>query len=160
MTRTGMHRRLRRIIRHPAAGFVLTSVLCLTIKENFPFSNFPMYSWQKAETDYYYLTDSAGRPLPTRRVTDLTTTRIKKMMGQELQRIAKERRMSRGDLPVEDRRLAAERVLRHIRELGLYTRESTRSSRTPMDGDVGLVWVRISLRNGDIQKTPLELARN
>ena len=40
-------------------------LLCLLLRESYPFSNFPMYSSFSRQTYYLYLTDADGQPLKT-----------------------------------------------------------------------------------------------
>lgn len=146
-----------RLPSHPLAWFFAVSALCLSIEENFPFSNFPMYSHRKPTTDYYYLTTADGRPLATSDVTDLTTTKIKKMVEEEMRRIAKARRTTRSALPHSDHELAGATVLSDIRKLGLH---EPGPGRTPMKDPVVLLWVHVALENGRLAKHTRELARN
>lgn len=62
--------------RWPAL-FGLT-VLCLVLQENYPFSNFPMYSSFAKNSYYVYLADGNGQPLATTRF-GLTTPGMKKI---------------------------------------------------------------------------------
>ena len=45
---------------------LVMALLCLVLRENYPFSNFPMYSSFSSQTYYVYLTDGARRPLRTK----------------------------------------------------------------------------------------------
>ena len=56
-------------------------LLCLTLRENYPFSNFPMYS-TFANHDYYiYLANAQGRPLATP-AFGLSTSTLKKIFDR------------------------------------------------------------------------------
>ena len=65
---------------HPRRWPVLVAItgLCLAAGENYPFSNFPMYSSFAKNSYYLYLADAAGRPLPTTRF-GMTTPGLKKI---------------------------------------------------------------------------------
>jgi len=68
----------------------------LQVQENFPFSHFPMFGNPNPNpVDYYFLTDSQGRPLASREMTHHTTPAIKKIMARGL-REQRERRSSSG----------------------------------------------------------------
>ncbi len=45
---------------------LVMALLCLVLRENYPFSNFPMYSSFSSRTYYLYLTDAEGQALRTR----------------------------------------------------------------------------------------------
>lgn len=148
---------MKRALSHPIVWMVLLIVLCLNIKENFPFSNFPMYSQQKDQTDYYYLKDADGVPLATLDVTRLSTTKIKKMMGRELGRIASENKIPRGDLPLKFREEAAAEVLQRIRKMGLFAPNS--GKKQPLANPVTLVWVNVLLAENGIVKATKDLTK-
>ncbi|MEO5718034.1 MAG: hypothetical protein ABIR29_05620 [Chthoniobacterales bacterium] len=63
--------------------------LCLLLRENYPFSNFPMYSSFSHRTYYLYLTDARDTPLQTRKF-GLSSSAMKKIFDryrrQELDR--------------------------------------------------------------------------
>ena len=56
-------------------------LLCLVLRENYPFSNFPMYSSSGKHTYYLYLTDADGQPLKTRQF-GLSSSTIKKIFDR------------------------------------------------------------------------------
>jgi hypothetical protein len=68
---------------------LVMTVLCLALRENYPFSNFPMYSSFNNRTYYLYLTDAQGNAIKTRRF-GLSSSGLKKIFDryrrQELDR--------------------------------------------------------------------------
>jgi len=44
---------------------LVTTLLCLGLRENYPFSNFPMFSSFNSRTYQVYLTDAQGNPVST-----------------------------------------------------------------------------------------------
>lgn len=52
--------------------------LCLLLHENYPFSNFPMYSSFSSQTYYLYLTNARGQALETREL-GLSSSTLKKI---------------------------------------------------------------------------------
>jgi len=68
---------------------LVMTVLCLALGENYPFSNFPMYSSFNNRTYYLYLTDAQGQAIKTRRF-GLSSSGLKKIFDryrrQELDR--------------------------------------------------------------------------
>jgi hypothetical protein len=66
-------------IRHTGCRCLLVMVLlCLVLRENYPFSNFPMYSSSGRHAYYLYLTDEDGRALKTRQF-GLSNSTLKKI---------------------------------------------------------------------------------
>ncbi|MGI8955729.1 MAG: hypothetical protein ACR2II_02300 [Chthoniobacterales bacterium] len=65
------------------------TIFCLLLRENYPFSNFPMYSSFSSRTYYLYLTDAKGTAIQTTRFGPASST-LKKIFDryrrQELER--------------------------------------------------------------------------
>ncbi|HEY2712446.1 MAG TPA: hypothetical protein VGI60_08025 [Chthoniobacterales bacterium] len=61
---------------------LLVTVLCLVLRENYPFSHFPMYSSFSNETYFLYLTDAAGQPIATTRL-GLSSSTLKKIFDRQ-----------------------------------------------------------------------------
>ncbi|MEM7145572.1 MAG: hypothetical protein AAF591_10580 [Verrucomicrobiota bacterium] len=57
--------------------FVLV-VLCLLLRENFPFSHFPMYSSFSRHSYYVYVADANNEPIPIEGITSIRTSALKK----------------------------------------------------------------------------------
>jgi hypothetical protein len=62
--------------------FAGSIVLGLTIKENFPFSHWPMYSNFTRQADYVYVVDGNGQPLATRSFAE-SAPRLRKQFERE-----------------------------------------------------------------------------
>lgn len=56
-------------------------LLCLGLRENYPFSNFPMYSSFSSKTYFLYLSDADGQPLKTREF-GLSSSGLKKIFDR------------------------------------------------------------------------------
>ncbi len=71
---------------------LVMTVFCFALRENYPFSNFPMYSSFNNRTYYLYLTDALGKPIKTRQF-GLSSSGLKKIFDryrrQELARFQK-----------------------------------------------------------------------
>ena len=93
---------------------LLFTAACLIIGEQYPFSNFPMYSSFGRDTYYVYLADPTGQPLPTIQTVGMTTAILKKIYDTELRRELKQLRTQRRRLSPEQKRPVGERVLRSI----------------------------------------------
>ena len=99
----------------PFAPLVLTTAACLLIQEQYPFSDFPMYSRFGRGTHYIYLADGNAQPLPSYATVGLSTATLKKMYETELRQEARRLGTRRGKLGDEPKRLAAERLLSGFR---------------------------------------------
>ena len=68
---------------------LVMTVLCLALRENYPFSNFPMYSSFSQRTYFLYLTNAQGNPISMRKY-GLPNSVLKKIFDRhrrtELQR--------------------------------------------------------------------------
>lgn len=62
---------------------VMTAVLWL-VGENYPFSNFPMYSNFQPETDYLWISDGNDQPLAVQKVFGHRTSTLKKVFGRNI----------------------------------------------------------------------------
>ena len=76
--RAGLHRLWASFRPGRWPVFYALTILCLVLRENYPFSNFPMYSSFAKNSYYIYLADKTGEPLATRRF-GLTTPGLKKI---------------------------------------------------------------------------------
>jgi hypothetical protein len=86
---TGAHAWLRRA---RCKWLLVMTVLCLALRENYPFSNFPMYSSFSQHTYFLYLANVAGEPIKTRQL-GLSSSALKKIFDRarrkELERFEK-----------------------------------------------------------------------
>jgi hypothetical protein len=57
---------------------LVMTLLCLALRENYPFSNFPMYSSFDNRTYFIYLTDAQGKGIKTRQF-GLSSSGLKKI---------------------------------------------------------------------------------
>ena len=103
-----------RFVRHTGwLPFILLTAACLLIEEEYPFSNFPMYSSFSRETDYVFLATGEDKPLPSAETIAVSTSTLKKMFKSEL-RIARRQGGKSVSLD-ESKRIAAERLLARFR---------------------------------------------
>lgn len=61
---------------------LLMTLLCFVLRENYPFSHFPMYSSFSNQTYFLYLSDAAGRPISTERF-GLASSTLKKIFDRQ-----------------------------------------------------------------------------
>ena len=70
--------------RMPLKTCVLVIALCLMLKENYPFSNFPMYSSFSDHTFFVYVADANDQPIAIEVLTAIRTGRLKKVYDTQL----------------------------------------------------------------------------
>lgn len=83
-------------------ALVLCSALCLAVKENYPFSNYPMYGDPDPISEYYHLADGEGKPLAVRSLTSVTCPQVGKILRKRGDDRGKELGMKRKQMPPEE----------------------------------------------------------
>ena len=68
-------------------ALVVIAVLLQWIGEEFPFSNFPMYSNLSPKSDYLYLTNAKDQPMGCQSIFNLKTDVLKKMYNARLKEL-------------------------------------------------------------------------
>ncbi len=136
--------------RFPLAALLALVVLCLALKENYPFSHFPMYSSFTDFTFYVYLTDAEGDPIPTETITYIRTGKIKKIFDSELKTLSKDLDKRKRELTPADKEDAGLLVLRW------YYNNAPSASRPRLDalGALELHQVDIVVADGEIVEKP------
>ena len=100
-----------------AIGF---TVVCLVVKENYPFSHYPMYSNFDDQTYYVWLADGEGNPIASEKLTYHRLGKIKKMYNDDLQEVRTAvgkkvgKKPRKRDLTLEQRRGPADATLQCI----------------------------------------------
>lgn len=89
--------------RMPLKTCVLMIALCLILKENYPFSNFPMYSSFSDHTFFIYVSDANDQPIPIEVLTAIRTGRLKKVYDSQLRSVSKKLGKRKRELSVEER---------------------------------------------------------
>lgn len=89
--------------RMPLKTCVLVIALCLILKENYPFSNFPMYSSFSDHTFFVYVSDADDQPIAIEVLTAIRTGRLKKVYDSQLRSVAKKLGKRKRELSVEER---------------------------------------------------------
>jgi len=92
----------RLFLHTPLTTLAIFVTLSLIAKENYPFSNFPMYASPSAERAYFVITDGEGNPIPIGTLTGVTSSQVGKTYrtksrkhGAEMKKSGKESRMER-----------------------------------------------------------------
>ena len=129
------------------------TVTCLLVREQFPFSDFSMYSSFTNKTFYVHLADGAGKPVAAPASTGLRTSQLKKIYQRELRKEAQRPGRPRQEMTAEEKRAAGERVLASLRDSQWAQRESSN-----FPSVVRLYEVNILLREGRFEKQSLLIA--
>lgn len=85
--------------RSPIGALLIYTALSLLLKENYPFSNYPMYSNPSAERPYYTVADGNGQPIPVQKLTGITCPKIGKIYRKKAEELAKKHDIKAKDLP-------------------------------------------------------------
>jgi len=115
--RPALARALGVLKRFPLKTFCVVLVACAVVREQFPFSHFPMYDHFPDHTFYVFVKDGAGQPVPLETVTGKRTANFKKPYDKELDGIRKALRKRKRELTAAEREPAGRRALEN-----LYTR--------------------------------------
>ena len=79
------------ILRHPFFPFIPFVIFMAKVKENYPFTNYPMYSTPgPGPISYFYLTDAQDNPLPVKVHCGITSPRVKRLFETKLKQVGRE----------------------------------------------------------------------
>jgi hypothetical protein len=95
---------------------LLMTLLCLALRENYPFSHFPMYSSFSRSTYFLYLADEKGTPLPTKRF-GLTSSTLKKIFDNQRRKALQKMPGSSRDRVRVAEQAAGQALLRYLDRL-------------------------------------------
>jgi hypothetical protein len=147
-----MARLLRRLPFKPM--FAIT-VACLVIGEQYPFSDFPMYSSFGKSTYYLYVADENDQPLGSMPTLGMSTPTLKKVFSTEMRKEREALGSRSKKLTPEQKRVVGERLLARLR-----ASRAAQSPDSPPPSAVRLYEVNISLENGRFQKERVLIAES
>ena len=107
-----------KFFRSNAAPLVIFCVLSMLLEENYPISNYPMYSGISPRSHYFYITDQEGEPISIRKCFGKSASAIKKMHGAFLNGIAEEKGTRAFKLGWEEQVEAGQMLLDQLKERG------------------------------------------
>ncbi len=137
--------------------FLTVALLVLAlwiIKEFFPFSHFPMYSGMDTNPDYYFVTDANGEELPMLSLFNTRTARAKKVLRNELTRIAREGGRKREQATTAEREQAGRYLLHY-----LWDEARPEQHQLLKTDALEIQWVVLGIRDGRITQTFQTIAR-
>jgi hypothetical protein len=133
--------------------FIAVTLLCLILRENYPFSNFPMYSSFAKKSFVIYLTDASGNALPTARF-GLGTSTLQKIFGAK--RVRQPSQQSRGKTQASELdKAAAIGLLQYLDELPVVRARRDASLHGLQVRRINIVW-----KAGRISSTTETLAQH
>lgn len=141
--------RWSRFVRHPASVLVWFCLFSLVVKEQYPFSNFPMYSSWGSRTHYFYI-KADDEPIQAKMVFRVSVPRMKKLYGGILDKLGKEVGKTHSELGDADFAEAGRRLLQQLREEAPEKRRKKWGD--IMDRDLSLVRVDIQREGKQFKK--------
>lgn len=136
----------------PLTALLIYTGLSLWAEENYPLSNYPMYSNPSAERPYYLIADGQGKPLPIQEKTGITCPKIGKIYRTKAEKMAKKLDIRAVDLKPEQ-----------MQEIGMEMfaqfRHEAEKLKQPMPEQLQLVKTYITYENGKVIETPNIIAQ-
>jgi hypothetical protein len=106
-----------RLLWHtPLTTLVVFVIACLIAKENFPFSNFPMYSRPGAERGIFLITDGDGQPIPVGSLTGVTASQVGKAYRRKSKELGRPTNPLSGQSRAERDRMVGTEIFQMLRE--------------------------------------------
>ncbi len=126
---------------------LIFTTACLLIGEQYPFSNFPMYSSFGSSTYYLYLADGMGAPVASLETIGMSTPTLKKVFSTEMRKERERLQIRAGELTPEQKQLVGERLLARLKNS-----PAARQRGGPKPEILRLYEVNISVRGGRFEK--------
>jgi hypothetical protein len=128
-------------------------LISLVLKENYPFTHYPMYSNPSAERSYYVLADAVSHaPLPVAELTNITCPKIGKIWRTKASERASREKKGKGEFGAEDNQAIGLAIFAQLRG---YAKEKGRELPPRLE----LSRMNISYTGGRIVETPELLAK-
>ena len=105
------------MLRHPIMVMVVLIVLCRGVKNAYPFNSFPMYADPSPHpSDYLIVADGDGTPINVKRLTGLSSAKVKKVYTERLNRTCHKLDLDPGQATPEIRQQVFAETMRQLRE--------------------------------------------
>lgn len=148
------HAGLLKFCKHPASILAWFCLFSLIIKEQYPFSHYPMYSGWSHRTHYFYIADEDG-PIKAKQVFKVSVPRTKKLYGGILGDLKDEQKKSYDEMTSADHQEAGRRLLEQLRQNAPANRRKKFGD--IMDRDLTLMRVEILREKDQFSSTPKEV---
>ncbi|HSJ04271.1 MAG TPA: hypothetical protein VK956_17525 [Verrucomicrobium sp.] len=127
----------------PLTALLIYTGLSLAFKENYPFSNYPMYSNPSSERPYYTIADGEGKPIAVQKLTGVTCPKIGKIFRKKAEEEAKKHDIKAKDLPPGSVQKVCDEIFAQLRH------EAAGKKQTP-PAQLKLIKTYISFRDGQV----------
>jgi hypothetical protein len=133
----------------PLTALAVYTLVSLQLEENYPISNYPMYSNPSPERPYYMITDGEGKLLPIQTLTGVTCPKIGKIFRKECDELAKQLDVKAVELKPEHHQAISMKMFAYLRN------ESQQKDQTAaLPAKLRLVKNYITYENGQVIETP------
>ena len=130
----------------PIKTLFIITLLNLILKENYPFSHYPMYSRFSRSTFYIFVTNEKDEPLPLRSFCGVSAAILRKMYESFLYQSTKKRSNKIEELTSEDLKPISKSILD-------YVKTSAEKKKSKIDfKSLRLYEATISIDNGSISR--------
>lgn len=137
----------QRLVWHtPLTTLAIFVTLSLILRENYPFSHFPMYASPTAQRNYFIITDNRGNPIPVGSLTGLTSAQIGKTYRQKSRKHTAEMKKMGQVSRAERDRLVGVEIFQALRQ-----RAATRGQKLPEKLQIHIA--EIQFADGQIRET-------
>jgi hypothetical protein len=107
-----------RALRHPIMVMVVLVLLCRVVKNAYPFNSFPMYADPSPHpSDYLIVADGNGTPINVKRMTGLSSAKVKKVYTERLNRTCSKLKIDPENATPEVKQTVFAETLRQLREM-------------------------------------------
>lgn len=130
----------------PLTALAIFVSLCLIAKENFPFSNFPMYARPSAERGYFVVTDGEGNAVPVGTLTGITAPQVGKTYRKKSKETSSSAAPDAGQSRAERDRVIGTEIFQMLRQ-----QASKRGKAVPAKLQLRLVEIRFA--DGQVKET-------
>ena len=135
-----------RLLGHtPLTALVIFVTVCLIAKENFPFSNFPMYARPGAERGYFLVSDGDGQPIPIGSLTGVTASQVGKAYRKKSKELGRQTNPLSGESRAARDRIVGTEIFQMLRE-----QSAKRGKEVPQKLQLHLVEIRFE--DGEIKE--------
>ena len=141
-------------MRTPLTVLTLYCLISIFLQENFPFSNFPMYSNPSAERMYYTISAGDGIGLPVQTLTEITSPKIGKIFRTKAEKYSKKAGVKVSNFTPEQVASVGREILGDLRA---KSKHLGRDGQLPAKLQLNRVW--ITFTGGRIVEIPSVIAR-
>lgn len=136
----------------PITTLLIYCVLSVIIRENFPFSNFPMYSNPSPERFYYTISEADGKGLPVATLTGITSPKIGKIYRKKADELSKK-------IGVSPSKFSPEQVQSLGLDILTFLRHEAENRKQTLPAKLQINKITISYKDGKIIETPTIFAK-